>query len=502
MAIAFGKYVQITSGVSGASQVAQRDLMARQFTTNELVPTKTVLEFSNAEDVGLYFGTSTEEFKRSSFYFGRVSKLITVPNAISFYRYAETATAPQIFGQPIDQDLSVWQGIADGGISITIGAQTEDIDGINFASVISLDDVATVLQIVINGANVDPVWSAATVVYNVTRKSFDFTGGDVGVNSISVGNTGVGTDIAALLGWLNFNTILSNGVALETPVESVSESASLSNNFGSFSFLPALSLDDIVSVAEWNSGRNVEFQYHVPVLISDAPSYSNALFNIGGVGLTLHDNVSYPDEYPELIPMNILASTDYRRANANQNYMFQQFNITPLVSSTLESDSLDSLRVNYYGQTQTAGRGISFYQRGLLFGLSSDPLDMNVYANEQWLKDANGVSIMELLLALSALPANDTGRIQVLSILQPNIEQAKTNGTISPGKTLTPTQIATVTSISNDENAWRQVQGIGYWIDATVFESATNPGEFIISYLLIYAKGDAVRKVEGTHTLI
>ena len=36
-------------------------------------------------------------------------------------------------------------------------------------------------------------------------------------------------------------------------------------------------------------------------------------------------------------------------------------------------------------------------------GLSTDPLDMNTFANEQWLKDAAGVSIMNLLLAVNYL---------------------------------------------------------------------------------------------------
>jgi hypothetical protein len=39
-------------------------------------------------------------------------------------------------------------------------------------------------------------------------------------------------------------------------------------------------------------------------------------------------------------------------------------------------------------------------------GLATDPVDMNVYANEIWLKDAAGAAILSLLLSLGKVSAN------------------------------------------------------------------------------------------------
>ena len=125
---------------------------------------------------------------------------------------------------------------------------------------------------------------------------------------------------------------------------------------------------------------------------------------------------------------------------------------------------------------------------------------MNTFANEQWLKDAAGVAIMNLLLAQSAVPANDSGRAQVLSVIQPVVDLAKINAVISVGKSLTEQQKTFVFSITNDENAWRQIEGIGYWVDAVIQE--VTPGEFEVVYQLVYSKADVIRKVTGTHTLI
>jgi hypothetical protein len=205
-----------------------------------------------------------------------------------------------------------------------------------------------------------------------------------------------------------------------------------------------------------------------------------------------------------MIPMMILAATDYTKRNAVQNYMFQQFNVTPSVKTTTKSNALDLVRTNYYGRTQTAGQTIDFYQRGVLMGGITAPVDMNVYANEQWLKDACGASLMELLTALPRISANAKGRIQILAQLQSVIESAVFNGTISIGKTLSQTQKAFIGEQTGDLEAWRQVQNIGYWLDVVMQSYVTQDGrtEFKAVYTLIYSKDDAIRKIEGNHQLL
>lgn len=501
MAISFQKYVDIISGVGGAAQVALRELIGRIFTVNPLLPTKSLIEFTDLESVGSYFGTTSEEYLRASFYFGFVSKQTTSPKKISFARWADTDTAPLIFGESDDYLLATFTAITDGAFSLTLGGDTEVITGINFSADLSLADIADAIETAIQAANVAVMWTGATVTYNATDKRFEFTGGATGANVVSVADAGSGTEIAALIGWLNTGTILSNGVAEESITDVLTESANASNNFGSFIFQPALANDEVVEAATWADAQNVRFQFYHSVLEIDAATIEALVKDIGATGIMIK-SASTPNEYPEMMPMIIMAATDYTRRNANQNYMFQQFNITATVTDTTTSNTLDALRVNYYGQTQQAGRFLEFFQRGLLMGLSTDPLDMNIFANEQWFKDAAGVAIMNLLLALSALPANDTGRAQGLGVLQGVIDQALFNGVISVGKTLSSTQKAFIESITGDPDAWRQVQNIGYWIDVNITEDQSNPGEFIFTYLLVYGKADTIRKVEGTHTLI
>ena len=176
MAIAFTKYVDIISGVGGAAQVALRELIGRLFTTNPLAPTKSFIEFTDLESVGIYFGTSSVEYLRAQFYFSWISKLTTTPQKISFARWADADTAPLIFGEPEDFLLADFTGISDGAIALTLGPDTEIITGMDFTTDASLADVAATLEAAIQAANVAAMWTGATVTYNATDKRFEFVG--------------------------------------------------------------------------------------------------------------------------------------------------------------------------------------------------------------------------------------------------------------------------------------------------------------------------------------
>lgn len=502
MAITFRKYVDITSGIGAGSAVRRRDLIGRIFTTNPLVPTKSMIEFTTPEEVSTYFGSDSEEYKRAAFYFGWISKNIKRAKKIAFARWADVAVAARIFGDTDQKALATYTAIADGSLSLSIGGVTQAVGPIDLTGAASLAAVAALIEDAIQ-LEVGGQFTGATVTYNATRGSFDLVSGTVGDAAISVAAGGTGTDLAAPLGWLGLSVILSDGSAIETVTDVLTESADASNNFGSFLFMPTMSIEEIEEAAAWNTTQNVLYQYMVPVIEANAETYSETLIGYQGLDLTLVD-ATIADEYDEMVPMIILAATDYTARNSVQNYMYQIFNLTPKVTDTTLSNELDALRINYYGRTQQAGQFLDFYQRGTMTGLPVNPVDMNIYANEQWLKDDAGASVMELLLALAKVSANSKGRIQLMTQLQASIDKALFNGTISIGKPFTSTQKLYIAEITGDDDAWRQVQNIGYWLDCTIESYVTTDDrvEWKAVYSLVYSKDDVIRKVEGSHILI
>jgi hypothetical protein len=496
MAISFKKYVNITSGVGGGAAVARRDLIGRLFTTNELVPPQTIIEMTELSDVGTYFGTTSEEYKRASFYFGFISKNITRPKKISYTRWVDVATEPKIFGNTDTKAVGSFSSLTDGSFDLTIGGVTHTITT-NLTTAVTLANVATLITAQI-AAESEPQFSSGVMTFDTVRNSFKFVGGVAEAATISAEVSGSGTDILTLLGFNN--GIFSNGSLVETLTDNLTSTTEISNNFGSFLFLPTLTLTQVTEVGNWNKAQNVMFQYYVAINEVDATTYYTALKDIAGIGLT----VAQANEYHEMMPMVVLAATNYTKINSTQNYMFQMFSATPTVTTTPASNTLDAVRANYYGSTQQAGQNIEFYQRGVLMGLSTDPVSMNTYANEQWFKDSAGASIMSLLLSLAKVSANIKGRSQIISTVQSVINEALFNGTISIGKDLNNTQKIFISEITGDDDAWMQVQNIGYWLDATI-ESYVAPSsltEYKAVYTLIYSKDDAIRSVDGTHILI
>lgn len=500
MAISISKYVDIVSGVGGSNNVRQRDLIGRLFTDNTKVPVDSLVEIETADDAATYFGSTSEEYFRARFYFSWVSKNITAAKKLQFARWASAAAAPRIYGNRLAVTLTQLQAITAGTLTLTAGANVANLSGLDFNGALSFAGVATILQTAIRAAT-GTQFATATVTYDATAGAFNFVGSVAGAAPISVSVTGAPTDIAAKIGW-GPSAVFSPGVDVTTITDTLVASTDASTNFGSFLFMDALTDDQLIEAATWNASRNVEFMFCARCDASNYASIGAALIGVAGTALTY---APMPDEYDEMVPMTVLAATDYNRRNSVQNYMFQQFpGLSAKVNTNVLSDELDLLRINYYGVTQTAGQFIAFYQRGVMGGGQNSPVDQNTYANEMWLKDAARAVILSLLLSVGRVPANAEGRGQIIAILQDAIDRALFNGVISVEKPLTITQKLYIEQITGDDLAWYQVQNTGYWLNADVRPYTTQDGrtEYEVVYVLVYSKDDAVRKVEGSHILI
>jgi len=504
MSISIKKYVDITSGVGAGTGVKERELILRLFTKSPLVPAGTVLEMTSADDVISHFGASSEEASRATTYFGFISKLITKAKKISFANYSDgnVASSPSIVGGTPEQTIANWKAITDGAVRIKVGTSDYLLSGLDFSSAAALADVAAAVQTKLKAS-----LGNATVTYDSLSKKFNatFTGHDVPA-TVSIGTTTTGTDISDKLGWtVAKGAIFAPGANATSVVDYVTDSDLVSDNYGSYSFVgQTFTLETWKTIAAWNSAQNVKYQLLIPVKSADWQNWYNELQSYSGVALTLVNDIN--DEHDEDIPGIILAATDYNVRNASQNYMFQQIpGISPKVVSDEVSQAIDAgSRVNYYGRTMTAGQQLSFYQDGYLCGTGNAPIQMNVYANEQWLKSAATAAMMQFLLNSPIVPATDEGRAMVLAVLQDTVDRALYNGTIKAGKALNIDQKLYVTTVTGDPLAWHQVQDIGYWLDAVVQEEAQQNGtiKYIIDYVLVYSKADAVNKITGRHILI
>ena len=487
MAISQSKYINIISSLGGGSAVSQRELIGRVFTSNPLVPTNKVLEFSGGKTaalsaIGEYFGVTSAEYAFANNYFDFTTAANTQPKKLSFARYnAETALSAQLFGKT-DPSLASLQAITAGTLNITVGTEPVELTGINLSSAASLADVATLLATAFDGT-VDAV-------------EYDTTHGRFVITSSATLSYATGT-VAVALGMVEGEGILSEPEAAKTALETVSASAEVSNNFFSFCFLDALTTADITAVAEWTAAQNVKFMFSVKVNDANYSEVRAAVKSYDGVALTYdihNDNANF-------MPMSAFAAVDYTKPNSTMDVFYKQFGDTlPSVTTNAKRLVLDPLRINYYGATQQAGQVVSFYQDGVLQG--SIP-SMTVYANEAWLKDSFITNVLNLRMGLDSLPANNTGKSLVLASLMDTVNLALTNGVVLAGKELDAAQKAYITTITGDDNGWIAVQSAGYRLSADI-EKYEEYGitKYKISFLFVYSKGDTINYVDGRDILI
>jgi len=497
MAISQSKYIDITSGVGGAATASRRELICRCMTSNVLAPTNTILEYNLAQTLAK-FGSSSVEYTFALKYFGFISKSVTQAAKISFSRWTSAATAPSLISTITLPAYTVFAALTDTGkVKVDLGGETHDISP-DFTGDATLADVAASLQLAVRAITAGgTMWTSATFAY--ADGAFTLTGGTTGAGDVGYCTAPAsGTDIKALIGMdVASAPVLSVGMDAETPVEAMTRVSDLSDNFGSFMFLDTQTNADIVLVAAWNAAQNYKYLYSVKTTAANASALAALLDGYNGTILTLDNAVTAWVEY---MPCAIFAATNYLRPNAVKNFMYQKFDSeTATVTNDTDAATYDALLINYLGETQQAGQGISFYQDGVMM----DGGDVGPYCNEIWLKDGIAVEFFNMLLALEQLPANQTGADMSLLIIQGVVDQALSNGTIQAGKTLTNVQKAYITQVTGDEDAWNSVQGAGYWVNVTIVSYVENSvTKYKVDYVLVYSKGDSIRKVTGSDILI
>lgn len=266
---------------------------------------------------------------------------------------------------------------------------------------------------------------------------------------------------------------------------------------------------DVGSTAE-NPGTLVDYGYYTEITSivkkeDDAGhEYFETQTRIDRKGFAYHTGY---------IPMVLFASTKYNRPNSTKTFMYQTFGSEkagdsdsnwylrdPSTVASLNVASVhDKANINYIGETQQAGKIIRFYQDGY----NTDGLDTACYCNEVWLKDAILSEILNAFIVNEKLPANNVGEAMVRQRIMGVIDEAISNGTILVNKVLTTSQMEYIDRTSGVEGAYESVLNNGYWLSITLRgRNSDKSTAYTADYVFIYAKGDAIRKVEGSNILL
>lgn len=503
MPIKQSKYVDIKSGINNIRTATEKELIARIFTKN-LDNAEEVLEYDNSNDVREKFGSESAEYKIAKKYFAFINKYSRSPRKISFYWDWRYGSQSSIMGDFANFDNL--QLITAGAIKITFGDISEDITDIDLSSATTLGEVAGILQTAIRGANESELFTNANVFATQDGKIFIIAGetGNTNINVEQLNDSPLYED----LGFDNSSIYIGHTTGSINEV--FDKSYQVNNNFATFVFINDMSdngqavranVDDVEELGTHiNEQYPSEFMFVVPVINENVEDITNAVNNISGISLELcSDTEEAPFNF--VLPMAITATTDYNKENGTVNYMYtRDNNISVVVDDDNDAERYDGLKVNYYGRTQQAGQKLAFYQNGVLQG---NYQDQNIYVNEIWLKDALTTKFLNYMLLTSNWYANKAGQSIGQGLIVDIIERAKLNGTITTEKEISEADKSYIYKVTADENAWRQIYELGYYLITSISKvTINNQKTYQFNYTLIYSKGDSIKKVEGQNILI
>jgi hypothetical protein len=226
--------VEITKESSRISAAAFGDLLV--VTDSALLSTtRRVRQFTTAQSVSDFFGASSEEYKAADAFFFQDPALTNHPEKLYFGRFADAATAALLeCGDSPLTTIATWAAVTDGEFTIDIDGGTVNATGLDFSSVTSLDDVATVIDTEL-GANGDCYYLGGR--FNINSAT---TGASSTITVLDTVAAPAGTDISGS-GFLDGDiaqgptnlggSILSQGQALETFADGLTAIENIDNSW-------------------------------------------------------------------------------------------------------------------------------------------------------------------------------------------------------------------------------------------------------------------------------
>lgn len=462
MAISQTNYIDISSSIIQAA-IGNRDLSGLVISAGESVTemspkTVTQTDYESGKVVTLTlqgvlqtFGAASDEYKFAQRYFSYVSPSGRSPRALNFKKSSKWLNGG---------DAVTWDSVA--------GTATEE-----------------------EYSGSDPV---GTVVSNVTS-----TAGADGSYTVTVKTVKSATKLNVVVttyGWMKNNAIVTATSEDMTPSEAFQSAIDETANFGSFTFLDgSYALSALKEAYLLNNALNFRF---LAVHCEKFTAVSTHVSNAGTLGAiqSCHFCVSN-DDYGAADAMAITASTNYSSTGSAVCFMYKQIaGETATVTDDATYSTLSDANINFYGQTQVNGQQLAFYQKGV----NLDGTDTAVYLNEVWFKAQVITNFFNLVTSVERIPANYVGESMILTgVVIPVVATALSNGVIMLGKTLSDAQRAIIFQYTNDESAADEIQNDGYWSAITI---ENDGGEYKAFYRIIYAAGDSVRFVDGTHNIV
>ena len=454
MSISASQIVNVVPGVISAGGT-DLEVTGLLLTKNSLCPFPNVLEFSNSDAVGVYFGTLSNEYLAAKKYFLGYDGSTRKPRKLSFAKLVDEAIAGFLIGGSVGTIEEI-KTVTAGSFTINVDDSPVSVTDLDLSTISTQSDVATALTSKISGVS---------IIYNSNLNAFVITSETTGATSaVSVATDGAQTPAKILGLTADSGATESKGSPALSPNENMQSVTSVSQSWVSFTTMEEQEDDVIEGFAQWVSGTNCEYLY-CPYTTKENNTNPNAGTNLPktlannnyeGVLLTF-GGLDYA-----VFALSIGACINWDATNGLITYAFKsQAGLEPSVTDNITANNLLSLKMNYYGKWATRNDDFIYYYQGELIG--GDFGFVDAYIGNLWLRNAIQVSIMNGLAQVGRVPYNDEGYTTISAWCIDPINRALNNGTIDTGVVLSESQkAALISEIGSDVSD--QIMTDGYYL--------------------------------------
>lgn len=393
-------------------------------------------EYLDITAVAADWDANSELYKLAETYFSQNPRPTMFKAAVRF----PTAQAAQLRGGAtvLPSDLVA---ITDGSLTLTIDGDTEEVASIDFSSVLTLSDVALILETAIQGGSGSGFTTATVVAVDDQRLVLD-AGSTGSLSTIGFANAGAsGTDIHELVHWEQGEATKQNGVDAETITASLNAIEAVDQDWYGLCFTKEVrdkviinSEDAVLSAAEWCQARTKMFFNTSNDL--DALDSVGAVNTIGAaidaqnLDRTQNSYSTYPSQYPACSAAARIFTTDFSATNSVMTLKFKQLpGITVESLNPSQKATLDKYHVNAFVDVG----GSSMYAEGWN---ASGRFTDEVHTID-WLVNAIQTNVFGFLLSRPTKVAmTDEGIAAVEQQIASALDEARNNGFIAPGYTV------------------------------------------------------------------
>ncbi len=403
--------------------------------TSDVIPmSERIRSYDDIDGVAADFETTSEEYIAANIFFSQSPS----PTELYISRRAASATPAELVGgSNAETTISTWSAITNGEFSLEIDETELYPLSINFASVTSMDDVATAI---------DGAMSTGSCEWDSDNTRFIFksvtTGSSSSITFASVPASG--TDISGLLDCRSTDGgTIADGVGAETISTSLSAIEALNSKWYGFGFTSEVRDDsqtsagtqsDALDAASWAEARTKVFANNssdANTLVSG--NTSSIGYQIEALGYNRTFTVYNAGDYPAISAFARGATVDFDGTDTAITYKFKQLpGISATDLSASQANALIDVNCNYYANfgTQLSGDSVSILAEGVV--ASGRFIDEIIGLD--WLQNEIQTEVFNYLYtSTTKIPQTDAGVAGITQTLEDVLDQAVNNGLAAPG---------------------------------------------------------------------